>query len=392
VLALAAAFVPSHWMEPLAPVTLLLGVALLVYLRVCAAWKAAVPTVDRLTNYAWQLLAPSLHSGKFVREDSAFLAGLALVSRGRAGADLLPELLRRTEKAVAAGEAPPSHLAALHRRSVEDAVDRGADGVALVADQLARCFQGRLSLAFAEHLLADWRCEWWTPAALARLRVLLCDRAFEAGFEVQNLLDAGRTAPSLSVVLHTEEPHGLAALRLLWSLRPGRPWDRCGPVTTVFELAGDRDQAALLGDYPDLLLLQMEPDWLVVGDGGKGAMSPARILLRTGGVMLQETLFTDAPRTVEVLTKSVGFELVLGKQRFRSPGDLEPLALRMERWFRYSFNDFLPATVTALGWKSPDRAAILRAWGAVPCPECRQEVLARVGAIGIGADEAAEGR
>src|SRR5262249_34287528 len=161
-----------------------------------------------------------------------------------------------------------------------------------------------------------------TPANLARLRVLLCDRAFEAGFEVQNLLDAGRTAPSLGAVLQTDVPGGLAALRLLWSLRPSRPWDRCGPATTVFELAGDRERSALLADQPDLLLVQEEPSWLVVGDGGQGAMGPARILLSPRGVTLQETLFTEPPHVVEVLTKSLGCELVLGRQQFRSPGDL----------------------------------------------------------------------
>jgi hypothetical protein len=390
-LALVAALVPARWVRvpPVAPVAILLGVALLVYLRVRAAWSAVAPSAERMTEYAWQLLAPALHEGRFVPDDSAFLAGLALASRDREGEELLPDMLRWTEKAVAAGEAPPGHLAALRRRHVEVAVARGADGVRLVTDLLARCFEGRLALAFAEHLLDDWRCEWWTPANLARLRVLLCDRAFEAGFEVQNLLDAGRTAPSLGAVLRTDEPHALAALRLLWSLRPGRPWDRCGPVTTVFELAGDPDQAALLGKEPDVLLVQEEPDWLVVGDGGQGALGPARILLVTRGVRLQEVLFTEPPPAIEVLTKSLGYELVLGKHPFRSPDDLEPLALRMERWFRYAFNDFLPATAAALGWQSPDRAAILRAWGAVPCPQCQREVLARVGEIGIGLDEAA---
>ncbi len=387
-LALAAAFIPARWVPPVAPVTILLGVSLLVYLRLRATWTASAPAAERMIDYAWKLLAPVLHEGRFVPEDSAFLAGLALVSRGLEGEQQLPELLRRTEKAVAAGEAPLSHLAALRRRLVEDAVARGADGVRLVTDLLSRCFEGQLALAFAEYLLDDWRCDWWTPANLARLRVLLCDRAFEAGFEVQNLLDAGRTAPSLGVVLRTEEPHALAALRLLWSLRPTRPWDRCGPVTTVFELASDPEHAELLEEVPDVLLVQEEPDWLVVGDGGQSPLGPARILLVTRGVLLQDTLFTEMPRVIEVLSKSIGYELVLGMHHFRSPDDLEPLALRMERWFRYVFNEFLPATAQALSWQSPDRAALLRAWGAVPCPECQREVLARLGEIGIGVEEA----
>src|SRR5205085_7896074 len=140
---------------------------------------------------------------------------------------------------------PPGHLAALYRLLIEDAAAAGEDPVPLVVEQLARCFVGRLPMVFAERLLEDWRCGWWTRGNLARLRVLLCDRAFEAGFEVRNLQDAGHNAPSLGAVLNTDEPTALAGLRLVWSLRPTRPWDRCGEASSAFELAADPGRADL---------------------------------------------------------------------------------------------------------------------------------------------------
>jgi hypothetical protein len=81
--------------------------------------------------------------------------------------------------------------------------------------------------------------------------------------------------------------------------------------------------------------------------------------------------------------------MYMGERVFRSPGDLDPLARRMERWFRYAFHEFLPQVPKVQTWQSPDRAAILRAWGAVPCPECQRYLLARVGQVGIALDEAA---
>ena len=153
----------------------------------------------RLVFHAWTRLAPRLHEPEFRREDAAFLAGLAPITPPGAfrqqRAPLLTALLKRTEDAVVAGLGPPGCLAALRRLMVEDAAAVGADPVPLVADQIARCFEGRLPLAYAEHLLAGWRSPWWTAGALVRLRVLLCDHAFEAGFEVSNLLDAGQTVP-----------------------------------------------------------------------------------------------------------------------------------------------------------------------------------------------------
>ena len=118
------------------------------------------------------------------------------------------------ENAVKGGVGPPGHLAALYLLMIEDAAAAGDDPVPLVVEQLARCFGGRLPMVFAERLLEDWRCDWWTRGNLARLRVLLCDRAFEAGFEVRNLLDAGQSAAALGSVLGCDE--GTATTEETW--------------------------------------------------------------------------------------------------------------------------------------------------------------------------------
>jgi hypothetical protein len=377
---------------PARPVIVILLSALWIYLLIRWWWRPSQSLASRAHRYAWKWLAPRLFADGFRLTDSAFLAGLAQVSVHDHLADLreafLPALLKRTENAVMRGGGGASHLAALYRLSVEDAVQRGEDPVPSVVGQIARCFEGKLPLLFAEHLLSGWDSEWWTAGHLARLRVLLCDRAFEAGFEVRNLLDAGQTAPALGAVLNTPNRSGLAALRLLWSLRPSRPWDRCGESLNVFDLASDRERERLLGRHPDLLLWQEDETWYLATDPA-GEPQPTRVLLGLRGLILQDVLFNQAPRVVEVNTKGRLHELVLGEQRFWSRDDLDDLALRMERWFRYAFGDFLSSLAVVENWQSPDRIAILRAWGAVPCPECQQYLLPRAGQVGIPLEEEA---
>src|SRR5262249_53150320 len=108
----------------------------------------------------------------------------------------------------------------------------------------------------------------------------------------------------------------------------------------------------------------------------------ATIRLTPYGVYLQGVLFRVPPRVVDVRMRSSGCTMTMGEDTFRSRKDLEPLSREMERWFRYGFHEFLPGIDRALTWQSPDRAAILRAWGAVPCPECGRYLLPRVGEVG----------
>ena len=143
---------------------------------------------------------PRLHSGGFSRADAAFTAGLAQL-HGRIGlagvdAEQVNRLVRMSESPTANGVVPPGHFAALCRLWIETETQRGRDPVPLVAELMAKAFEGRLPFVFAQQLLEDWAAKWWTRTNLARLRVMLCDRAFEAGFEVQSLLDAGQNAPA----------------------------------------------------------------------------------------------------------------------------------------------------------------------------------------------------
>ncbi len=378
---------------PLGFVISTLGIALVLEIFVRMFWTQTVPAADRALQYAWQLLAPRLHADGFKLEDSAFAAGLAQITPpGHSSLVRVPLLLRLTkvtEEAVQKRIAPPDHLAALRRLMIADAASVGDDPIPLVVEQLAQCFEGKVPMVYAERLLADWEADWWSKENLARLRILLCDRAYEAGFEVQNLLDAGHSAPALAEVIKTEEVPGLASLRLLWSFRATQPWDRNGSVNTAFEVAADATRTRLLGEYPDLLLWQEEIAWQIVADGAQKQATPCEICLSDRGVALQDVLYAQTPAKVEVSTTADGFDLILGEHRFRSSDDLDGLARRMERWFRYWFNEFMPMTKNVINWKAPDRAARMRTWGATPCPECGKPVLARVGAVGLRVDEAA---
>src|SRR5205085_5162255 len=138
---------------------------------------------------------------------------------------------------------------------VEDRSHTGDDPVLLVTAQVGVCFEGHLPLSFAENLLAGWQSAIWTPRQQARLRVLLGERAFEEGFEVRDLLAVGVAAPALGEALQTRDAEGLCRLRLLWSLRPSRPWDQLGFAVTAFDIARRPEaEPELLTQHPDLLL------------------------------------------------------------------------------------------------------------------------------------------
>jgi hypothetical protein len=377
---------------PLPVVALLLGLAVVSRWAVAVAWKVQASVRQRAHTYAWELLAPRLHEEEFSPADAPFLAGLVrLTLRGGTLPDPgahLENWLRETELNVVAGKCAPGHLAWLVRLQAERAREAGEDPLPLIVKPVARCFEGKLPPAFAQCLLESWEGDWWTAGQRARLRVLLCDRAFEAGFEVRNLIDAGQTAPAVGAALGTDRPAEVAALRLLWSLRPTRSWERCSEgVLTAFELAAMPWRAELFGRHPGLLLWHESSNLELAADSAGDRPGPAQILLTTAGVWLQEVLFPDPPRVFEVRLHSSGSEMVVGAHTFRAAVDLDPLARRLERWFRYAFHEFLPQVSKVETWRPPDRAAVLRAWGKLPCPECKRPLLPRAGEMGIAVAE-----
>lgn len=365
----------------LTPVLVVLGVAWAVYLLARYGWDEAAPPVDRAVDHAWERLAPQLHTAGFSPDDSAFLASLAVTSLQHGQAAVRAAPLRRAinllEHALPERTAPVTHLAALRRLAVADAVAGGADPVVLVGEQLARCFTGALPLRYAERLLANWESAWWTRSNLARLRVLACDRAFGEGLEVKDLVEAGQAAPALGAVLHSEHPPGLAQLRLLWSQRPHRPWDRWGQAISVFEVAADPVlSASLLGQYPDLLLVErMQPSILLCGRG----------------VVFQDSYFTEEPPGLSVRARRAndvdGFEVTGGGHRFWFPYDPIEIVTRLERWFGYYFRDFQPQVIGAYRWRAPGPPKLLRLEDAVTCPECRLSLWPRAGSVGLRAAE-----
>lgn len=383
---------PGLGNRPLVPVLILLLLASLIGAVAWRLWYWPVSQLDRAVDHAWTYLVPRLNELGFSLEDSAFAGGLALTSTTHGNPDLREDALRRvltqTESAVAGGTGAVEPLAALHRLAISQRAERGDDPVPLVVTQMKRCFEGKLPLAFAEQLLEEWQSDWWTPEALARLRILLCDHAFEAGFEVRNLIEAGRAAPTLGAVLETEDADGLARLRLLWSQRPTQPWDRCGDAMTVFDVARSRAGGELLARCPDLLLLQENADELWEDED----LPPPRVLVCGRGIIFEGTLFTDPPRTIEVIYRPPpaidSFELVLGRYAFGFRHNPESLATKLEQWFRYLFIEFRPRVAGVHGWSSPSVTATFRARETVACPECRRPVLPRPGAIAGALDEA----
>jgi hypothetical protein len=215
---------------------------------------------------------------------------------------------------------------------------------------------------------------------LLRLHILLCDRAFEAGFEVSNLVEVGQVAPTLGAVLETEDADWLARLRLLWSLRARRPWDRCGEAMLAFEFAEDPDSAEVLHRWPDLLLYQPTTN------------PKAEFVVCGRGVVFEGKLFRQKPENIQAIARRLqggtGHELVIDGEVFRFKSDAEWLGWRLEEWVAVWQKQFSREKVAEVhDWRSPAVTANLLARETVPCPECRRPVLTRAGQVGGSLDE-----
>ncbi|HEV3263045.1 MAG TPA: hypothetical protein VG013_39795 [Gemmataceae bacterium] len=385
-LALAAAVALAWNASAFGVVISLLVSALVAFLWVQFSWRQDQQTLaDRAVDYAWTLFVPRLHARGFSMPDSSFLAALALTSaaghgRVEARGEIVQRLLNDTKKAFAAGTGSVVHLAALWRLAAADTARSGGDPVLLVVTQVGHYFDNKLPLAFAEHLLAGCRNDPWAAGHLDRLRVLLCERAFEAALEVRDLAAIGQAAPGLGDILRTYDADNLARLRLLWSVRPRRPWDRHGDALTAFDVAADRAAGArFLQHCPDLLLLTRQP--------------PV-VYLCGRGLIFQGQLFREPPRRAEikpnVRNRQGAYELLLDNRSFRFADDPEQLLDRLERWFRYYFQEFLPEVAAVHGWQAPN-APSLTTQVAVRCPECRRAMLTRPGEMAVLVDAEAFG-
>lgn len=374
-LALAlAVFAPWPDIPVLLPVSVVLIVALVLAIMAELRWRAKRDPFERATDYAWSLLVPTLHAGRFDVEDAGFIAGLALISVGHGyrsvRADPLWGLIETTEAAVSSGKVSAGHVGALWRLSAADCARGGGDAVPMLAEQAARAFKGELPTSYLDDLLMG-SGDWLDTAQQARLRVRLCDVAFEAGYEVRDLLELARLAPALASAIVSELPDALAQLRLLWSLRRDVPWASCGSSTTAFELAEHADAGAKhLGKHPDLLITA----WEVPGG-----------YLCAGGVMFHDTLIAEFPRSLEVKARQGGggFDLLFGEHRFWFREDPEMIVVRLESWLRYYFHEFQPQVADVHRWRPHGLPEGAYQFQVVTCRECERRLIPRPGEVGV---------
>jgi hypothetical protein len=364
-------------------VMLALGVGLLVSGLIYLFWPAGQHGRDRLIDWAWRLLVPELiQSGP---SDAALecVGGLARVSVGLGDpaprAEHLQAVREDVDERVQKHPASVPHLAALWRLTAEDNM---ADPVRLLAKQAGRCFDAELPLSYATHLFQDVFADgldekprWWTRGQGSRLQILLCERAFATGLELCDLLDIGQANRALGSALGLEGLDNLARLRLLWSLRTSRPWERVGAAVNAFDVAGQGPTGSkLLAQFSDVLLMPAGTPLLLCGRGAH----------------FGDCWFTNLPEVMEVHAprgQAGDFELVIGEQHFYFSYNPEALAGRLEKWFRYFFRDFMPQVDAVQAWRSANVAAKLLACNGVPCPDCHQQVLVRAGNLGRTLDE-----
>jgi uncharacterized C2H2 Zn-finger protein len=375
--ALVVALSLRYWENPARwPVPVSLWVAAMVYVGLRIYWRTRPEPVDRAVDWIWTRLVPTLHTDDFSPDDAAFIAASALssVHRGQCStrAAILERVVKKTDKAVGRNTAPIAYLAPLKRLQISDMADSGQDPVPALTTEVGRCLRGELPLAYAEWLLADSERTQRSEGDWARLRVLVCDSAFEAGLEVSNLIDAGRTAPALGELLNIERPTELAQLRLLWSLRAHAPWSRWSNPVTVFDLANEAEFGRqLLAKYPDLLLMDQA--------------APA-VFMCGRGVVFQEILFTEHRRSVERRAKRdfnrVDYEVVVEGRRFSFINDPAELARRLEHWFGFCFREFLPRVSEVHSWQAPAGTKPLFFHEPATCPECHRLVFTRLGNLG----------
>jgi hypothetical protein len=289
-----------------------------------------------------------------------------------ARAETLERVLRLTANAVAGGLAPVAHLAALRRLAIADGAALGNDPMRLLASEAGSSFRGELPLNYAQALLSDWSEAWWAPGNRARLRLLLADELFTAGREMCNLPAMVIAVPALAELLQYETADALARLRLLWSLRPHRPWQAWSEAQTIFELVDDKKLTLpLLERYPDLL-------WL---DSG-----PLVLFITGAGIIIEGVVFSARPRTVNMKMRrqgrDVNYELVVGEHGFYVEQDPHEMVDALDRWFDYLFDAFLPQIAGAYQWQPPEDVKPLQFQEAAACPECGRLSIPRLGQSG----------
>jgi hypothetical protein len=361
-------------------IVLAIGVGLFVGGLIYLLWPVGLNRRDRLVDWAWNKLVPLLQEEGLHKGGADFVAGLALASGGLGSAAKRWQPMNAARKALESQAQKDSeqigHLAALWRLTIQDQAGLGEDPLPLIVEQVSQCFAGKMPLTYAGYLLDGLpeagSTDWWSKGQWHRLQILLCEQAFAAGLELSDLIDVCRAQRVLGYTLGLEELDNLAQRRLLWSFRTSRPWERFAGAATVFEVAANpRTGGKLLARIPDLLLAVEGNSLFVCGRG----------------LWFEDTWFTAMPATIEVRARKHDYELIIGAHHFTFADSPDPLAARLEKWFRYYFRDFVPQVAAVHSWRSPDVGKKLQARNGITCPDCKKKILTRLGDVGITMDE-----
>jgi hypothetical protein len=363
---------------PAASVSGILLVALVAYLGVRAARAHDRPSAARAVDHAWTILVPRLLQRPARRADAAFLAGLAVASRGRGDLEAREE---QVEKAITYLRRDPIGVPYVTPLSALTIADMGeeADDLPVIAAEIGASLDGALPLDHAESLVREVRGDPADRTRRVRLRVLMLARAFAAGLEAEDLRMIGQVCPALGAAYASEDRDGLARLRLLWLYRPRRLWQRIGSATAVFDLARYPKLAEnYLKQRPDLLLFQ--------ASGGTDGAAP--ILVCEEGVVYRESVITGPNPVIGVKARSLvrggGYEMTIDDRVYKFRDDPTLLVRRLKAWSLFLFKEFLPRARLLTRRHSPqgDRLLLQKV---TACPECRKTFLELAGEIGLTA-------
>jgi hypothetical protein len=356
------------------------GLMLVVFGMIMLAGDAAQGPLDRVLGHAWNRLVPHLLKESWTVSDRAFVAALATASVGQGDPASREKTIEDTQKAmeeaVAGGRTPVNYLGAIRRLAIEDIDPAIQDPTALLAAQTARCLDASLPLGFATALLASVPEEPWNGTALLRLRVLLADRAFDAGLELQDLRELASANRALGNVLEPAKLDYLAHLKLMHLLKATKPWSDLGRAKSIFDISQDSTKAArLLKNLPDVMLaVDLDPP----------------LYLGVRGAVFLDTWFYEPPRPIEVIARTFfpegGFHLILGKRTFWFGFDPIDLCGKLEKWFDFYFKEFCPQLGAVYRGRGSQTMRKIVVRNGLRCPECRRRMLPVTGAVGIAED------
>jgi len=337
----ASALLPAGAMS-LVPTSILLGVAVWLWVRRWLAIPARNSLPERFGGYVWSRMIPALLTRPMSPDDFAFVycAVQSLPSPTESQRETIRTLRVAGLHLVRTESLAWSWLEPLwHAELADDGTPR--DALVPLAELLAASWTGELSPYAGERLAARYASIYRGLAERVRLRILTLDGMFAAGLEVRDIVQLGREYEGVGGIVGSGDPPGLARLRWLRQLQSLAPWKSIGRAASAFELARMRpDDRRWLTQRPDLLLLHSFASNL------GGVESTESISICEAGVFYRDLLI-DTPRmTIRTVSgawqKGEGAELRIGPVSWRFPEEPRLLADTLRRWVAYLFEDFRP--------------------------------------------------